>query len=185
MEKTRRQLRYWILFFMVVLFFSGLTAIPLEAELSFLSRCFPLDTPVGEWIERVRLAIVDTNRQYPFLAYGYDWLAFAHFVLAILFIGPYKDPVRNKWVIEFGMITCLLIVPYALIAGHYRGIPLGWRFIDCAFGIIGLIPLSICLLKIERIQKFDASNTRQGPLEWGRFDTVESEPVINEMSESV
>lgn len=185
MEKTRRQLRYWIMFFMIVLFLSGLTAIPLESELRFLSRCFPLDTPVGEWIERVRLAIVDTNRQYLFLAYGYDWLAFAHFILAILFIGPYRDPVRNKWVIEFGMIACLLIVPYALIAGHYRGIPLGWRFIDCAFGIIGLIPLFICLLKIQLIQRFDAITIRQNPLEWGRSEAIGSEPVLNKMTERI
>ena len=93
------------------------------------------------------------NNQYPFLAYGYDWLAFAHFVLAILFIGPLKDPVRNKWVIEFGMIACLLIIPFAFIAGHLRGIPLGWRLIDCAFGVVGLTPLGICLLKINVLEK--------------------------------
>jgi hypothetical protein len=87
------------------------------------------------------------------LAYGYDWLAFAHFVLAILFIGPLKDPVRNKWVIEFGMIACVLIIPFAFIAGHFRGIPVGWRLIDCAFGVIGIIPLSICLSKIIMVEK--------------------------------
>lgn len=153
MEKKLKQTRSWILFFMTALFFSGLTAIPLEKELSFLSRWFSLQTPFGAWIDKVYLAIVYTNREYPFLAYGYDWLAFAHFVLAILFIGPFKDPVRNKWVIEFGMVACVLIVPFAFIAGHFRGIPVGWRLIDCAFGVIGLIPLSICLFKITAIEK--------------------------------
>ena len=153
MENKLKQIRGWIIFFMIALFISGLTAMPLEAELSFLSRCLSSQTLIGGWIERVYLAVTNMNNQYPFLAYGYDWLAFAHFVLAILFIGPLKDPVRNKWVIEFGMIACLLIIPFAFIAGHLRGIPLGWRLIDCAFGVVGLTPLGICLLKINVLEK--------------------------------
>jgi hypothetical protein len=51
------------------------------------------------------------------------------------------------------MIACLLIIPFAFIAGHFRGIPVGWRLIDCAFGVVGLIPLSICLRKINSIEK--------------------------------
>jgi hypothetical protein len=153
MKNKLKQTRRWIIFFMIVLFLSGLTAIPLERELAFLSRCFSTTNMIGAWIEKVYLGIVHTNKQYPFLAYGYDWLAFAHFVLAILFIGPLKDPVRNKWVIEFGMIACILIIPFAFIAGHFRGIPIGWRLIDCAFGVIGIIPLSICLSKIRMVEK--------------------------------
>ena len=148
-----KQIQHWIIFFMIVLFLSALTAIPLERELDFLSRCFSPTNMIDAWIEKVYHAIVHTNGQYPFLAYGYDWLAFAHFVLAILFIGPLKDPVRNKWVIEFGMIACVLIIPFAFIAGHFRGIPVGWRLIDCAFGVIGIIPLSICLGKIVQVEK--------------------------------
>ena len=62
---------------------------PAETELAFLSRCFPADRMLGTWIEKIYTAIADANQQYPFIAYGFDWLAFAHFVLAILFIGPY------------------------------------------------------------------------------------------------
>jgi hypothetical protein len=153
MNINLKQIRGWIIFFMIALFLSGLTAMPLEAELSFLSRCFSSQTFIGAWIEKVYLAVANMNSQYPFLAYGYDWLAFAHFVLAILFIGPLKDPVRNKWVIEFGMIACLLIIPFAFLAGHFRGIPIGWRLIDCAFGVVGLIPLSICLSKIKQEER--------------------------------
>jgi hypothetical protein len=153
MENKIKQIRRWIIFFIIVLFLSGLTAIPLETELAFLSRFIPVNNALGEWIQKVYFAIADTNNKYPFLAYGYDWLAFAHFVLAILFIGPLKDPVRNKWVIEFGMIACVLIIPFAFIAGHFREIPIGWRLIDCSFGIIGLIPLSICLSKITLLEK--------------------------------
>lgn len=159
MESKLKQTRHWIIFFMIVLFLSGLTAIPLESELAFLSRCFPMTNAVGAWIEKVHFAFVHTNKQYPFLAYGYDWLAFAHFVLAILFIGPLKDPVRNKWVIEFGMIACVLIIPFAFIAGHFRGIPIGWRLVDCSFGVIGLIPLSICLSKVKQLENIINKNT--------------------------
>lgn len=152
MNKQLKQTRYWIIFFMIALFLSGLTAIPLESELSFLTRCFSPQTTIGAWLDKVYVALAETNHKYPFIAYGSDWLAFAHFVLAILFIGPFKDPVKNKWVIEFAMIACLLIIPFAFIAGEFRGIPLWWRLIDCSFGVVGLIPLSICHSKIKQIE---------------------------------
>ena len=152
MENKTKTLRRWIVFFMITLFLSGLTAMPAETELAFLSRCFPAGTAMDEWIEKVYLGVVNTNKDYPFIAYGYDWLAFAHFILALLFIGPLRDPVRNKWVIEFGMIACVLIIPFAFIAGQFRGIPIAWRLIDCSFGIFGLIPLSICYRKIQQLE---------------------------------
>ena len=152
MEQLLKQNRRLLGFFMVALFLSGLTAIPLETELNFLSRYFPLDSAIGSWLDKVLVAVQQTNIHYPFLSYGYDWLAFAHFVLAILFIGPYKDPVKNVWVIEFGLLACLLIIPFALIAGSYRGIPMGWRLIDCSFGFFGAIPLLICLRNTRRLE---------------------------------
>lgn len=153
MEQKTKIIRRWIIFFMITLFISGLTAMPAETELAFLSRCFSPDTAGGKWIEKVYIGVANTNRDYPFIAYGYDWLAFAHFVLAILFIGPLRDPVRNKWVIEFGMIACLLIIPFAFVSGQIREIPIGWRLIDCSFGIIGLVPLAICYGKIEQLER--------------------------------
>lgn len=153
MEKQIKIVKRWIIFFMIILFLSGLTAIPVETELAFLSRCFPANTMIDGWIEKIYTGVANTNKDYPFIAYGYDWLAFAHFVLAILFIGPLKDPIRNKWVIEFGMIACMLIIPFALVAGYFRGIPFWWRFIDCSFGIIGLLPLNICYRKINGLEK--------------------------------
>jgi hypothetical protein len=80
---------------------------------------------------------------YPFLAYGTDWLAFAHIVIAIAFWGPIKDPVRNVWVVEFGMIACVSVIPLALVCGPIRGIPFYWQLIDCSFGVVGLIVLII------------------------------------------
>jgi hypothetical protein len=163
-------IRKWLIFFMITLFFSGLTAIPLEKELAFLSRITPYGSQLDIWIERVYQGVVDTNASYPFMAYGYDWLAFAHFVLAILFIGPYKDPVRNKWVIEFGVIACLLIIPFAFIAGHFRDIPMGWRLIDSAFGVFGLIPLRICLNRITEIEKVQKEEERRNSTDYLLFN---------------
>jgi len=160
--KLITKIRLLILFFMFALIISGATAMPAETGLRWLMQYKDMmPQKLGDWLQTCYLALVDTNDKYPFLAYGYDWLAFAHFVLAILFIGPLKDPVRNKWVIEFGMIACLLIIPFAFIAGHFRGIPVGWRLIDCAFGVVGLIPLSICLSKITVVERKMAQSLNQ------------------------
>ena len=150
-DKNLKLVRALLLGFMIVLFLSGLTAIPIDAELSFLLKMFPSQTLMYAWIEKVLFAYRETAEKYPFLLYGYDWLAFAHFILAILFIGPFRDPVKNIWVIEFGLIACLLVLPLAFIAGHYRGIPMGWRLIDCSFGLIGLLPLWICYTRTQFI----------------------------------
>jgi hypothetical protein len=97
--------------------------------------------------------VQNTYQQYPFIAYGTDWLAFAHIVIAIAFWGPFKDPVRNVWVIELGMIACVLVVPLALVCGAIRGIPFFWRLVDCSFGVFGIIPLWLCRGAIQQIQK--------------------------------
>ena len=142
-------IRAWMGLFIIVLFLSGLTAIPVDSELSLLINIFSYHSTVYYWLEKVLSAYRTANNQYPFLLYGYDWLAFAHFVLAILFIGPYKNPVKNIWVIEFGMIACVLVIPIALVAGDFRHIPIGWRLIDCSFGVFGFVPLWICYSKIK------------------------------------
>ena len=156
MEKNKQIIRPLILFFIICLIISGATAIPVEAELSVLIKLFPFNSVTGIWLQKVYEAFHEVNNSYPFLTYGYDWLAFAHFILAILFIGPLKDPVKNKWVIEFGMIACVLIIPFAFITGYFRQIPLGWRLIDCSFGVIGFIPLLICKNRVEALEKLES-----------------------------
>jgi hypothetical protein len=132
--------------FIVGLFISGLTAIPLKAEVDWLRQncdvgIFP---SVNEWLSRVRNALDQTTTQHPFLFYGTDWLAFGHFAIAIAFIGALRDPVRNRWLFDFGLIACGLVIPYAFIFGSIRGIPVWWRLIDCSFGVFGFIPLWFC-----------------------------------------
>lgn len=136
-----KKIKATLLIFFICLFLSGATAIPINAELKFLLNYLPSEGRLYYWLSKVLSAYTETKQQYPFLLYGYDWLAFAHFVLAILFIGPYKDPVKNIWVIEFGLIACVLVIPFAFMAGYFRGIPFEWRLIDCSFGVFGAILL--------------------------------------------
>jgi hypothetical protein len=155
------RIRIWLVLFIVGLVLSGLTAFPLVHETAWLDHIFkvaPITPPGGEpalqsWLRRVHDALAVTGRDYPFLAYGTDWLAFGHLVIAVAFIGPLVDPVRNKWVLVFGVIACLGVFPLALIAGAIRGIPLYWRAIDCCFGLFGAIPLLICLRDVRRLEK--------------------------------
>jgi len=140
---------------------SGLTAFPLESELRLLTQ---LTTPardsgsaLHQWLCQVRDALADTNARYPFLAYGTDWLAFAHLVIAFAFVGPLRDPVRNAWVIVFGLVACAGVPLLALIAGPARGIPLGWRLVDCSFGVACALPLAVSLRAVRRLE------ARSGP----------------------
>jgi hypothetical protein len=159
-----RRIRFWLVVFIAGLVVSGISAFPLQTELGWLvsllhaswSRPIAEYTGVLPWIERVNEGLTNTNGRYAFLAYGTDWLAFAHLVIAVAFIGPLIDPVRNKWVITFGLIACAGVIPLALIAGAIRGIPLAWRLIDCSFGVVGCVPLLICrryILALERPRK--------------------------------
>lgn len=159
---TLRWIRAWLIFFIVALVVSGITAFPLETELrwgSDLLRATPIPQLAPEfmaWIDRIRDALIATNDDYPFLAYGTDWLAFAHLVIAIAFIGPLRDPVRNIWIIQWGIICCVAVIPLAFIAGSVRGIPVGWMLIDMSFGVVGIIPLIIVYRLIRKLDRLDA-----------------------------
>jgi hypothetical protein len=96
---------------------------------------------LSEWIGLVHEGVMATAKSYPFILYGTDWLAFAHLVIAMAFIGPLRDPVKNIWVIEFGMLACLLTFPWILIFVVIRHLPLFWIPVDMIFGTIGLLPL--------------------------------------------
>ncbi len=151
--KLKTSIKRWIIIFIVFLILSGVTAFPIETELSFLvnrSSSFPLF--MQNWLATIYTAVKETNANFPHLSYGTDWLAFAHIVIATAFIGPLKDPVKNIWVIQFGMIACIMIFPLALIAGPIRHIPFFWQMIDCSFGVFGTIPLYVCYKKIKVLE---------------------------------
>jgi len=146
-----RRFRVVLLAFIAGLLLSGLTVFPLQRELEIaaamrgVERIEQARNSFDRWIVVVRDGLREAYAKHPWLGYGTDWLAFAHPAIAGVFIGPYVDPVRNKWVLQAGLVLCVAVVPLALIAGEVRGIPWGWRLIDCSFGIVGALPLSYCL----------------------------------------
>jgi len=153
-EKLLARIRGMIVFFIIALVLSGVTAFPVYSELKWINKMhfFSRDSFLGNWLFQVWMAVREASHIFPFLFYGYDWLAFAHLVIAMAFLGPYRDPVKNKWIIEWGMLCCAAVIPLAVIAGPIRHIPWLHIFIDCMFGIIGIIPLWITKKWIERLE---------------------------------
>jgi hypothetical protein len=149
-NKLLHRVRMLIWIVIIGLFLSGITAFPIETELSLLIYHAP-NGIISLWLNKVYQAVSTTNINYPFLSYGTDWLAFAHLILAVLFIGPLKDPVKNIWVIEFGLIASVAIFPLAFIAGNIRGIPFFWMMIDCSFGMVTLALLIPCYSAIIKL----------------------------------
>lgn len=157
--QLKKQIRNLILVFIIFLVLSGVTAFPIETELAWCSaHAGFLPMVMQNWLSTIYNAVKMTNETYPYLSYGTDWLAFAHIVIATAFLGPLKDPVRNIWVIQFGMIACFMVFPLAWIAGPIRNIPFYWQLIDCSFGVLGLIPLYSCYKKIKELERIQIQN---------------------------
>ena len=138
---------------------SGATAIPLNWELDQLVNWLGLarqtsttaPSELAFWLLTAREALQDASARHPLLFYGTDWLAFGHFVIAIAFVGALRDPVRNRWLFDFGLIACVTAIPYALVFGAVRGIPFWWRLIDCSFGVFGFVPLWWCRRWVQEL----------------------------------
>lgn len=162
-------------FFIAGLVLSGITAFPLAWEIRLLTKAFGINpalapehySGISFWLASVHHGLHETYAAYPWMAYGTDWLAFAHLVIAVYFIGPLINPVKNEWVLHAGLIGCLLVLPLALICGPLRGIPFDWRLIDCSFGVLGAIPLLYCA-HLTRLMK--RSQHRQGILHGMQLD---------------
>ena len=153
-ESLKHQIRLLLYIFVVGLAVSGITAFPIHTQLVYahkLIASFDLNNSLARWIENVYQGVDEVDEKYPFIAYGTDWLAFAHLVLAVLFLGVLKDPVRNIWVLEFGLIACAGIFPLAFIAGTVRGIPFFWQLLDCSFGVFGGIILWMCYRRVKKL----------------------------------
>lgn len=105
---------------------SGVTTFPLAWELKLLAR---------------------------FLAYGTDWLAFAHLCIAAALIGAWRDPAKNRGTIDWALLCRVGVFPLALICGPLRQIPFLHRPIDCAFGFFGAIPLLLVRRHIDALER--------------------------------
>jgi len=144
----QRQVKILLIFFICALMASGLTAIPLRWELTIVMRLFEHDSfisnsfpALSSWLEYINAGVQNGYGTFPFLAYGTDWLAFGHIAIAVAFIGPLRDPIKTIWVVEFGMIACVLIIPWTLVFGAIRDIPFFWQLVDMSFGVFGFFPL--------------------------------------------
>jgi len=167
----RRQIKILTGFIILALVLSGATAIPLQSELNWLVNVtganrlveVPASTPAPAWalwLVKVQTALQETGTTRPFLFYGTDWLAFGHFVIALAFAGALRNPVRNRWLFDLGLAACVLLIPYALIFGAVRGIPLWWRLMDCSFGVFGFVPMWLCRKWSRELEYIDLTRQR-------------------------
>jgi hypothetical protein len=164
-QALQRHFRCVLGLFIVGLILSGITAFPLLHELELLAHWAgvppeatpPEATGLTWWFGTIRDGLRDVHARYPWLPYGTDWLAFGHIIIAMFFVGPWRHPVANAWVLKVGIVACMAIIPVALICGPVRGIPFYWRLIDCSFGVIGAMPLLYCLSLVRRMKALEVS----------------------------
>ena len=159
--------RIWLVLFSAALIGSGLTAIfareglrllsPLFGQGSILQAAWP---SMADWLSLVHHAVEETYDRYPFLAYGYDWLAFGHFIISIPFIMAIRDPLRHSWVITYGIAACVAVLPFAIVFGAIRGIPLFWRVVDTLFGIGGLAVLLVLRSQLRALAQVGSAAPR-------------------------
>jgi len=138
------------------LFVSGVTVWPAVPELKLAVSVVWGDAEASGVLHGFVLRAIEgleaVEDQYPFMLYAHDWLAFAHIVLAILFAGAIRDPVRNVWIVQCGLIACFLVPILAGICIPIRGIPPIWFWIDFAFAPAAGIPLYIALRDIKQAE---------------------------------
>lgn len=158
-----RSIRRSVVVFLVGLVLSGVTAFPLVHELHWLLHITRTlhATGLTAWLLRVSRALDAQASEAPFLAYGTDWLAFGHLVIAAAFLGLWRDPVRNRWLVSWGLLACAGVVPLALFAGAARGIPPYWRAIDCSFGVFGCLPLLWVRRQIAKLERLRQGSDRR------------------------
>lgn len=159
--------RIWLILFSVALIGSGLTAIFAREGLQILAPLYSLGSllaaiwpSMSDWLIQVHLALDETYSRFPFLAYGYDWLAFGHFIISIPFIMAIRQPIRHAWVITYGIAACIAVLPFAILFGAIRGIPLFWRIVDTLFGIGGLVVLLVLRHQLKKTEALTPVSVR-------------------------
>ena len=137
------------------LFVSGVTIWPWEIEITFaISMLQSIKGPESliQLLQEIRHDMRMLDESNSFVLYVADWLAFAHLVLAALFLMALKDPIRNVLVVRFGILCSLSVPILAITYIPMRGIPLFWILIDSSFALCA-IPLWIALKDIRRLEQ--------------------------------
>lgn len=149
--KEIKNIKRVVVVFIILLVLSGITAFPLVTEVDVLMnhiQVFP------EFFHKWIKIVYESVHQTPSIVlYGTDWLAFAHLIIALFFVGVYQNPVRNKFIVNVGIVACLAVFPLAFVCGPIRGIPFYHQIIDCCFGALGLIPLTYIKHQIKIIEQ--------------------------------
>lgn len=139
------------------LFVSGVTVWPAVAELKavvgWIGGSQPAAGELHGWLLRAIAGLEDMQVRFPFMLYAHDWLAFAHLMLAVLFAGALRDPVRNKWIVQCGLIMCACVPVLAGICIPIRGIPGWWFWIDFSFAPGAALPLWIAYRDINALEQ--------------------------------
>jgi len=155
----RKKIKMVIVITIIGLLLNGLSAVPLKTELNILlSKPGALPKFLQDWWLYVNKGVTETTTKYPFMRYGFDWLAFAHLLIAIAFLGPLKDPVKNQWIIIWGIIASALSVLMAFGWERMRDIPVWWSCIDAAIAIAAFIILLLCNRWIEQLKNLKGIN---------------------------
>jgi hypothetical protein len=152
LKRAKRMLGL-IVFGLVV---SGVTIWPAVPELKMVVRIVwgngESTGVLHDFLLKAVKGLESVEANYPFMLYAHDWLAFAHIVLAILFAGAIRDPVRNVWIVQCGLIMCALVPVLAGICIPIRGLPLVWFWVDFSFAPAAALPLWIALRDIRRAE---------------------------------
>lgn len=153
-----RKFRISLALFIIGLVLSGISAFPLViltdlARYQFGTQGCCCDDPT--FFDGIHYGLIETYDKYPWIGYGTDWLGFGHFVIALFFIAAYRHPQTARGNLWCGIAACIAVIPFALIAGPVRDIPMDWRLVDCSFGVIGMLPLIYCLRLLPSIRTKD------------------------------
>ncbi len=155
--KAVRRARLMLGIVAVGLLLSGVTVWPAVAELKAAEQIAWGDGDqrgtLGSFVAEVLEGLEQTGKDYPFLLYAHDWLAFAHIVLAIMFAGAMRDPVRNKLIVQCGLVMCVGVPILAAVGIPLRGLPWQWFFIDAAFGVVAGALLGVAYNDIRAAEK--------------------------------
>jgi len=160
-EKSLKVIRLMLAIVAAGLVLAGLTTFWLPWEVTRLldvvfqrsSTAVPFFSTEYRMLLQVEKGLQYLQQNFPQFFLGTDYLGFAHIMFALLFIGAIRDPLKNLWTIQFGMIAAALVIPGAFVFGTVRGLPVMHYFIDASFGIGAIIPFYIALREAKKISR--------------------------------